>query len=85
MGVRGIALEIDAVDANASTLESDRGLSGDFPEIRFLRGNVLTFEGPHTYARPRAVGRAHVFRRVVRFEKAGAGVGGGAVKKTPSS
>ena len=46
---RGIALEIDAVDANASTLEIARRWSANFPEINFLRGNVLQFAGPHTY------------------------------------
>ena len=46
---RGIALQIDAVDANASTLEIAHRQSGDFPEIQFLRGNVLTFESPRTY------------------------------------
>lgn len=46
---RGIDVQIDAVDANPSTLEIARGLSHGFPEIHFLRGNVLTFESPHTY------------------------------------
>ncbi len=46
---RGLDLQIDAVDANASTLKIARGLSTGFPEIQFLRGNILTFESPHTY------------------------------------
>ena len=46
---RAIDLQIDAVDANPSTLEIARRWSAGFPEITYLRGNVLTFESPHTY------------------------------------
>jgi len=46
---RGINLQIDAVDANPSTLEIARRWSADFPEITYLRGNALTFESQHTY------------------------------------
>ena len=44
-----ITLRIDAVDTNDSTLEIARRASGDYPEIRFLRGNVLTYETKETY------------------------------------
>ncbi len=44
-----ITLRIDAVDANDSTLEIARSASRDYPEIRFLRDNVLTFESKETY------------------------------------
>lgn len=46
---RGIRLRIDAVDANPSTLEIARKHSLDYPEIQFLRGNVLGFGAPETY------------------------------------
>lgn len=46
---RGIRLQIDAVDANESTLAIARQASGDFPEITFLRDNVLTFAPAGTY------------------------------------
>ncbi len=44
-----ITLRIDAVDANASALEVARGLSASYPEIRYLRGDVRTFESDATY------------------------------------
>jgi SAM-dependent methyltransferase len=34
---------IDAVDQQASTLEIARGLSGDYPEITFVQGDILAF------------------------------------------
>ncbi len=46
---RGIALKIDAVDANESTLEIARRASLNFPEITFLRDNALTFAPAETY------------------------------------
>lgn len=44
-----ITLRIDAVEANASALEVARGLSATYPEIRYLRGDVRTFESDVTY------------------------------------
>jgi SAM-dependent methyltransferase len=44
-----ITLRIDAVDTNDSTLEIARCASRDYPEIRFLRDNVLTYESKETY------------------------------------
>ncbi|MEA3210443.1 MAG: hypothetical protein QOE70_3500 [Chthoniobacter sp.] len=46
---RDIALRIDAVDANQSTLEIARKHSGGYPEIQFVRGNVLNFQTKETY------------------------------------
>lgn len=46
---RGLSVRIDAVDANPSTLEIARKHSKDYPEIQFLRGNVLAFETSETY------------------------------------
>jgi SAM-dependent methyltransferase len=46
---RDITLRIDAVDANPSTLEIARKHSAGYPEVQFLRGNVLTFETKETY------------------------------------
>ena len=46
---RGISVRIDAVDANPSTLEIARKHSADYPEIQFLRGNVLAYETSGTY------------------------------------
>jgi ubiquinone/menaquinone biosynthesis C-methylase UbiE len=34
---------VDAVDQQASTVEIARGLSRDYPEIKFIAGDVLTF------------------------------------------
>ena len=39
----GAAVTVDAVDQQASTLEIARGLSGDYPEINFIQGDILTF------------------------------------------
>jgi len=44
-----ITLKIDAVDFQASTLEIARNLSGDYPEISYLRGDIRTFEDQLTY------------------------------------
>lgn len=49
---RGVVLQIDAVDANPSTLEIARHASRDFPEITFLYADVLTFV-PRSNLRPR--------------------------------
>ena len=46
---RGVNVRIDAVDANPSTLEIARKHSAAYPEIQFLRGNVLTYESGETY------------------------------------
>jgi SAM-dependent methyltransferase len=46
---RGIALRIDAVDANDATLEIARRHSTGHPEISFLREDVLKFESADTY------------------------------------
>jgi 2-polyprenyl-3-methyl-5-hydroxy-6-metoxy-1,4-benzoquinol methylase len=35
-------VEIDAVDQQGSTVEIARGLSSDYPEIKFLQGDILT-------------------------------------------
>lgn len=45
----GVKLQIDAVDANPSTLEIARKHSADYPEIQYLRGNALTFTSNETY------------------------------------
>ena len=39
----GAAVTVDAVDQQPSTLEIARGLSGNYPEINFLDGDVLSF------------------------------------------
>jgi SAM-dependent methyltransferase len=39
---------VDAVDQQAATVEIARKLSGSYPEIQFVQGNVLTFE-PEPY------------------------------------
>jgi SAM-dependent methyltransferase len=39
----GASVSVDAVDQQASTLEIARGLSGDYPEIKFFQGDILTF------------------------------------------
>jgi SAM-dependent methyltransferase len=44
----GAAVTVDAVDQQPSTLEIARGLCGDYPEIDFLEGDVLSF-GEGTY------------------------------------
>jgi SAM-dependent methyltransferase len=46
---RDIVLRIDAVDANASTLEIARGLSGEYPEIRYVAADVLRYEPEESY------------------------------------
>jgi SAM-dependent methyltransferase len=45
----GISLRVDAVDANVSTLEIARRASEGYPEIQFIRGDVLKFETKETY------------------------------------
>ena len=44
----GAEVTVDAVDQQPSTLEIARSLSGDYPEIEFLEGDVLSF-GEETY------------------------------------
>ena len=39
----GATVTVDAVDQQPSTLEIAQGLSGDYPEIDFLEGDVLSF------------------------------------------
>lgn len=39
----GASVTVDAVDQQASTLEIARGLSGDYPEITFVQGDILEF------------------------------------------
>jgi SAM-dependent methyltransferase len=41
----GAVVAVDAVDQQPSTLEIARSLSGDYPEIDFLEGDVLSFDG----------------------------------------
>ena len=46
---REILLRIDAVEANASTLEIARRQSAGHPEIRYVHSDALKFESPDTY------------------------------------
>jgi 2-polyprenyl-3-methyl-5-hydroxy-6-metoxy-1,4-benzoquinol methylase len=46
---RDITLRIDAVDASEASLEIARAASGDYPEIRYVRSDVLKFETRETY------------------------------------
>jgi SAM-dependent methyltransferase len=46
---RGITVRIDAVDANAATLEIARAASTAYPEITFLRGDALSHSAEATY------------------------------------
>ena len=46
---RGISLEIDAVDANDSTVQIAKRLSAEYPEIRFFRQDVLSYDSGNTY------------------------------------
>ncbi|HEY3900066.1 MAG TPA: methyltransferase domain-containing protein [Chthoniobacter sp.] len=45
----GVSLRVDAVDANVSTLEIAGRASEGYPEIQFIRGDVLKFEARETY------------------------------------
>jgi len=45
----GVRLSIDAIDANEATLEIARRGSEAYPEICFLRGDVLGFDTRETY------------------------------------
>ncbi|HVF72102.1 MAG TPA: methyltransferase domain-containing protein [Chthoniobacterales bacterium] len=38
------SITVDAVEQQASTVEIARSLSGDYPEIQYVQGDVLTFE-----------------------------------------
>jgi ubiquinone/menaquinone biosynthesis C-methylase UbiE len=40
----GASVTVDAVDQQPSTLEIARSLSGDYPDIDFLEGDVLSFD-----------------------------------------
>jgi SAM-dependent methyltransferase len=46
---RDIVLRIDAVDANASSLEIAAGLSREYPEIRYVEADVLRYEPEESY------------------------------------
>jgi SAM-dependent methyltransferase len=46
---RDISVRIDAVDANPSTLEIAGKHSAGYPEIEFVRDDVLTYDSPLTY------------------------------------
>ena len=45
----GVKLQIDAVDFHESTLEVAKRDSAAYPEIQFIRGDVLKFETKETY------------------------------------
>ena len=47
--VRDIGLRIEAIDANAATVEIARKHSADYREITFQRGNVLAFDPGCTF------------------------------------
>jgi len=44
-----LTLRVDAIDANAATLEIARAASRGYPEIQFIAGNALTYESRETY------------------------------------
>src|SRR5829696_5258117 len=46
---RGITARIDAVDANESTIEIARRQSAEYPEIHFVRSDVLRYEPGETF------------------------------------
>lgn len=46
---RRISLQVDAVDANPATLEIATKHSAAYPEIRFIRGDALTYDNRGTY------------------------------------
>lgn len=46
---RDIVLRIDAIDGNAATIEIAKEASGNYPEIRYLVGDVLRHEPEATY------------------------------------
>jgi 2-polyprenyl-3-methyl-5-hydroxy-6-metoxy-1,4-benzoquinol methylase len=45
----GAAVQIDALDQQASTLEIAKKLSADYPEISFLQANILEWQSPDRY------------------------------------
>lgn len=45
----GAAVQIDALDQQASTLEVAKKLSADYPEISFLQANILEWQPPDRY------------------------------------
>ena len=46
---RDIKIHIDAVESNAATLEIAQKASGEYPEIEYLRGDVLAYESRESY------------------------------------
>lgn len=46
---RGIAVEVEAVDANPGTLDIARAASAGYPEITWVQGNVLAHESGRTH------------------------------------
>lgn len=46
---RKIPVRIDAVDANPAAIEIARGLSGNYPEITFIKGDARTYIDAQTY------------------------------------
>lgn len=47
--VRGIAVKVDAVDFQPSTLELAQRHSAEYPEITFIQGDARAFSDPLTY------------------------------------
>lgn len=45
----GAKLRIDALDQQSSTLEIAKKLSGNYPEISFVEGNILKWNAPQPY------------------------------------
>lgn len=45
----GATIQVDAVDQNGATLEIARKFSTDFPEIRFVEGNILEWKPAEPY------------------------------------
>ena len=46
---RGVRLRIDAIDANAATIEIARAHSADYREIEFQRADMLKYDSRETY------------------------------------
>src|SRR5438552_10682681 len=45
----GAELRVDALDRQSATLEIAKKLSGQYPEISFLEGNILEWRAPEAY------------------------------------
>jgi 2-polyprenyl-3-methyl-5-hydroxy-6-metoxy-1,4-benzoquinol methylase len=45
----GARIEIEAIDQNPSTLEIARRFAADYPEISFVKGNILEWKGSGPY------------------------------------